>query len=167
MTDNIDSFLNINVVIWPPTTANKICGHIQWELWRVSCHPVGIIKWSLVLSSNYCIQKSPIFSTNYTNLTNIAYMFKQWWSTIPPISTKWTTTLFLKLLNTRKDHDNDIENPCPCLVPPLPRKGTPYPPPWDVLGSSMGCSLACITSMLANMGHNVAHDTFRGGGRNV
>ena len=67
-------------------------------------------------------------------------------------------------MNTRKEHDNDIENPCPCLVSPLPRKGTPYPPPWDVLGSSMGCSLACITSMLANMGHNVAHDTFRGGG---
>ena len=29
------------------------------------------------------------------------WKFKQWWSTIPPISTKWTTTSHLKPLNTR------------------------------------------------------------------
>ena len=39
--------------------------------------------------------------------------WKQWWSTIPPISTKQATTSHLNSLNTKKTMTNDIWNPGP------------------------------------------------------
>ena len=41
--------------------------------------------------------------------------FKQWWSTISPISTKQTTTSHLKPLNTKKIMTYGIGNPGPVL----------------------------------------------------
>jgi hypothetical protein len=35
--------------------------------------------------------------------------FKEWWLTIPPISTKRTTTFHLKSLNRKKDKDIVLE----------------------------------------------------------
>ena len=40
---------------------------------------------------------------------------KQWWSTIPPISTKRTTTSHPKSLNMKKNMTYDIGNPGPDL----------------------------------------------------
>ena len=40
--------------------------------------------------------------------------FKQWWSTIPQISTKQKITSLLKSLNTKKVYDN-VGNPSPGL----------------------------------------------------
>jgi hypothetical protein len=37
--------------------------------------------------------------------------YKHWWSTIPQISTKWTTTSHLKSLNTKKTTTYDVGNP--------------------------------------------------------
>jgi hypothetical protein len=41
--------------------------------------------------------------------------FKQYWSTIPPISTKQTITSLLKQLNTKKITTYDVGNPGPGL----------------------------------------------------
>ena len=41
--------------------------------------------------------------------------FKQWCSTIPPISTKWTSTHHLNSLNLKKTTTYDIGNPGPRL----------------------------------------------------
>jgi hypothetical protein len=41
--------------------------------------------------------------------------FKQCWSTFPPISTKQTTTFYLKSLNTKKITTYDDGNPSPGL----------------------------------------------------
>jgi hypothetical protein len=42
--------------------------------------------------------------------------FKQWWSSIPPISTKRTFTFHLNSLNTKKTMTYDVGNPCPGLI---------------------------------------------------
>jgi hypothetical protein len=41
--------------------------------------------------------------------------FKQWWLTIPTISTKWTITSHLNSLNTKKTMAYDVVNPGPGL----------------------------------------------------
>jgi len=61
----------------------------------------------------------------------------QCWSTIPPISTKQTTTSHLKSLNIKKIMTNDVRNPGPCLgqtqkcVRVKPVNGIPSLPPLD------------------------------------
>jgi hypothetical protein len=44
--------------------------------------------------------------------------FKLWWSTIPPISTKWTITFHLNSLNINKTTKYDTGNPGPDLGQP-------------------------------------------------
>ena len=41
--------------------------------------------------------------------------FKQWWLTIPTISTKWRITSHLNSLNTKKTMTDDVVNPGPGL----------------------------------------------------
>jgi hypothetical protein len=50
--------------------------------------------------------------------------FKQWSSTITPISTKRAITSHLNSLNTKKTTTYDVGNPGPSLDPPLP-EGVP------------------------------------------
>jgi hypothetical protein len=40
---------------------------------------------------------------------------KQWWATIPLISTKWTITSHIHSLNTKKTMAYDVGNPGPVL----------------------------------------------------
>jgi hypothetical protein len=59
--------------------------------------------------------------------------FKQWWSQIPSISTKQTTTSHLHSLNTKRGQRHDVGNSCPVLgqaqtcggVKPVDRIPTP------------------------------------------
>jgi len=46
---------------------------------------------------------------------NTEKKFKQWWSAILSISTKWTTTSHLKSLNKVNTTTSDIGNPGPGL----------------------------------------------------
>jgi hypothetical protein len=45
-------------------------------------------------------------------LSPLTFKFKQWWSTIPPISTKQTVSYNFKSLNIKKTTAYDVGNPC-------------------------------------------------------
>jgi hypothetical protein len=52
-----------------------------------------------------------------TEMSNILIKrkIKEWWSIIPSVSTKWTTTSHLKSLNIKKTTTYDAGNPGPGL----------------------------------------------------
>jgi hypothetical protein len=55
------------------------------------------------------------FDPGFHSTLILKIKLKHWWTTIPPMWTKWTITFHLKLLNMNKTTIYDVENPGPGL----------------------------------------------------
>jgi len=67
------------------------------DTWKY--HVVRLVHSVIIIIIRYNVYTCTYIGSNYEK------KFKQWWSTIPPKSTKWTTTSHLKQLNTNKHHE--------------------------------------------------------------
>jgi len=85
----------------------------QWYINRQSVNTRTILySWNIIFNKG-TFQMSEVVTLRY--ICSMKRKLTQWWSTIPPISTKWTTTSHFKLLNTKMIMTYDIGNPVPGL----------------------------------------------------